>query len=613
MSAKKGRHGRSGNGGGESRPRGSMSRRDLLKALGVAGGGTLLYRAPIGLGATTALAAQVPGAVPEGAGAGQHVVILGAGVAGLTAAYELRKWGFRCTVVEARTRIGGRSLTLRPGDELIENPPKPYRDTGATESRQRCVFRPEDAKAYERPYLNAGPGRIPSAHTHVLALCKELGVPLEVYVMESRSNLVRDRPPSRVNRHLANDARGRIAEALFALAPQVPGLDRSQQAALQDLLVQFGYLGDGKTGERGVYAKAGKYQRPEPRAGYQELPGVEEGVDVDPLSLPEVLATGFWRTRFYQPEDFLWQATLFQPVGGMDRIEHALAEAIGGEHIRKDSPVRAIHYDRGQGKWRIELERGPAVDPADACISNIPLPLLHGPLGDLGAQPFPADFRQALERIFALPPTGIDGFLAPTCKVGWQALRALWQEPDPAANRVVPIYGGISWTSHPLTQIWYPSDRYFDELGVLTGAYNFGENAATWGENSPGWRLDHARKGAGELAGPAFAGGLDAGLSIAWQNIEHIRGGWAQWQNVHPDMRVRTLTYNTLVAGDPASRFFVCGDQLSQLAGWKEGAVASALHTVSMVTVPGFVAPRVESVPDSRIMVEGLVPLELEE
>ncbi|WP_404867255.1 hypothetical protein ACI1MP_37145 (plasmid) [Kitasatospora griseola] len=27
------------------------------------------------------------------------------------------------------------------------------------------------------------------------------------------------------------------------------------------------------------------------------------------------------RTRFYQPVDFLWQPTLFQPVGGMDQVQ----------------------------------------------------------------------------------------------------------------------------------------------------------------------------------------------------------------------------------------------------------------------------------------------------
>ncbi|MFF2902695.1 hypothetical protein [Streptomyces sp. NPDC057966] len=28
-------------------------------------------------------------------------------------------------------------------------------------------------------------------------------------------------------------------------------------------------------------------------------------------------------TRFYQPVDFLWQPTLFQPVGGMDQVQQA--------------------------------------------------------------------------------------------------------------------------------------------------------------------------------------------------------------------------------------------------------------------------------------------------
>ncbi|GGR09553.1 hypothetical protein [Kitasatospora griseola] len=31
------------------------------------------------------------------------------------------------------------------------------------------------------------------------------------------------------------------------------------------------------------------------------------------------------RTRFYQPVDFLWQPTLFQPVGGMDQVQQAFA------------------------------------------------------------------------------------------------------------------------------------------------------------------------------------------------------------------------------------------------------------------------------------------------
>ena len=46
---------------------------------------------------------------------GTSVLVVGAGLAGLSAAVRLRKDGARVTVVEARDRVGGRVLTLRDG------------------------------------------------------------------------------------------------------------------------------------------------------------------------------------------------------------------------------------------------------------------------------------------------------------------------------------------------------------------------------------------------------------------------------------------------------------------------------------------------------------------
>ena len=42
------------------------------------------------------------------------VVVIGAGVAGLAAAAELAEHGLRVRVLEARDRVGGRILTVRP-------------------------------------------------------------------------------------------------------------------------------------------------------------------------------------------------------------------------------------------------------------------------------------------------------------------------------------------------------------------------------------------------------------------------------------------------------------------------------------------------------------------
>ncbi|MEV0217661.1 FAD-dependent oxidoreductase [Micromonospora sp. ALFpr18c] len=74
---------------------------------------------------------------------GASVVILGGGIAGLTAAYELGKAGYRCTILEARHRVGGRKLTIRGGDV----------ETDLDGRTQRAGFS-------DGVYFNARPGRI---------------------------------------------------------------------------------------------------------------------------------------------------------------------------------------------------------------------------------------------------------------------------------------------------------------------------------------------------------------------------------------------------------------------------------------------------------------------
>jgi len=50
----------------------------------------------------------------------QDVIVIGAGMAGLTAARALAEAGLKVLIIEAQDRIGGRIWTKHIGDEAIE-------------------------------------------------------------------------------------------------------------------------------------------------------------------------------------------------------------------------------------------------------------------------------------------------------------------------------------------------------------------------------------------------------------------------------------------------------------------------------------------------------------
>ncbi len=77
-----------------------------------------ILRSLLNLGITGTLSGGWPRSaqaapVPPGKDSQGHVVVIGAGLAGLIAAYELQQLGWRVTVLEARDRVGGRVVTLR--------------------------------------------------------------------------------------------------------------------------------------------------------------------------------------------------------------------------------------------------------------------------------------------------------------------------------------------------------------------------------------------------------------------------------------------------------------------------------------------------------------------
>src|ERR1700684_2625106 len=111
--------------------RSSMTRRRLLSMIGISAGSAAMYQAMSSLG--LAAESNFKGPIQlSGAPKGASVLVLGAGIAGMVAAYELRNAGYRVQVLEYNDRPGGRNWSLRGGDRYTEL-------GGAT---QECRFDP---------------------------------------------------------------------------------------------------------------------------------------------------------------------------------------------------------------------------------------------------------------------------------------------------------------------------------------------------------------------------------------------------------------------------------------------------------------------------------------
>ena len=574
-----------------------VTRRRFLEQVGLAGGSAALYETMTALGLINLPDAWAgPPELPQGSGAGKTVVILGAGIAGLTAAYELTKAKYDCRIIELTDRPGGRNHTARRGTVLKE-----VNENGVV-TEQVCNFD-------EGLYLNLGPGRLPYHHRRALHYCKELEVALEVYVMETMANLFQSDKAfggkAQIKRRIANDVQGYIAEML-AKAINQNALNAELDAADRDnllcLLKNFGDLGQNDLCNKCGQNKCNKCNLScdaciscskqcvtcftysgSTRDGCEIT--VQKPCEPGPtLKLKELLSSEFWRFRFYQSFEYEWQPTLFQPVGGMDKIVDGFVnKGKVGSLIQYETKVLDIDIRDDGVKIAIEHKGARSTIDADYCISNIPLPLLKN---------ISNNFEKGFDDAVKLCKYD------PTCKLGWQANERFWESDK---NQ---IYGGISYTDDPITQMWYPSYDYFTKNGTLTGVYNYDEDALAFGRMSVEERIKMARLGAvkfhPEFADPRLVPS-DKAISIAWQNIPNEGGGWANWD---PGSTAHAKAYARLLA--PDRRFYVVGDQVSQLPGWQEGAMMSAQHVVEQIGGRRLkTVPLIRRAPNTRRLIHG--------
>ena len=496
----------------------ALTRRRFLKRVAAAGGVSLAYEAMTGLGLLPA-PSQAPFDL-SGRVSGVRVVILGAGLAGMTVAYELGKVGFTCRILEARARPGGRVLTVRRGTISEED--------GASQT----------AAYDEGQYFNAGPMRISHHHHTTLEYCRELQVATEVFVPDCESAyLALTRGSLAGQRIRLREARadfdGYIAELLSKALSQAQ-LD--QPLTVEDRDRVLAYLrGLGALDERREY-------RGSSRRGLDA-----QGRATAPVPLGELFA-GI--PSFDVQTDWSSQPTMMQVAGGMDRLPAALASRLGSrityraavrEIRQNDGGVSVIYADAGGRRHRVA---------AEYCVSTIPLPALSGVEKDLS---------QPVQSAIAAARYDSAG------KIGLQFRRRFWEQDD-------EIYGGRSWTDQEVGQLVYPSHGFTTAKGILVGY--FLDFRGTMRERPPAEIQRLALEHGGRIH-PQYAREFETGFSVTWARVPWSRGSWRSES---------AAAHEALAAlRQPDGRVHFAGDYMTDMSSWMQGAFESAREAASAI------------------------------
>jgi monoamine oxidase len=484
-----------------------LTRRDLLK------GAALAAPALAALPGLLAAEEPKPPAARDGRGP-LKVVVVGAGLAGLAAAYELRQLGHTVTVLEAQKRAGGRVLTLR----------EPFADG---------------------LFAEAGAIDFSNSYRHLVRYVKTFDLPVERL----------DNTPLATVYHV----RGKKFSVRWGAGAKDP-----------DWPFELGPE-ERRLGLNGMFQK---YFAVVDQIGDPTLPGwrLEPWKHLDRLSVAEFLrrqgasneaielisdsvAFGYGWSTGSALHRLISDLTLFYLSteqagqvfrGGTDMLPKAFAAALG-DRIRYGVPVRKVL--QLPGKVRVVFSKGSGEEwlDADRVICTTPVPALRRI--DFGPE-LPAEKRQIIERLEYTPVT----------RIYLQAKRRFWRE---AGDQ------GTAQTDLPIRQVYeYPFAKAANpqSRGILE-CHLRGAEAVRAARLDPAARIAFALEGL-EKVYPGFKESYEVGTSFVWGDDPWTGGGYAEW-------KPGQLTDWMPQLAEASGRVHFAGEHTSLLGRTMEGALES--------------------------------------
>lgn len=458
----------------------------------------------------------------------KHIIIVGAGMAGLVTASLLKAAGHKVTILETTERVGGRVYTKR--EPFVDN-----------------------------LYLDVGAMRIPHNHFLVLEYIKKFGLKVDAFLNSTPNDLIYangiktnrrtyEQNPDILGYPVMPSEKGKTAEQLLMLAIQ----------PIYDFIKQGAYLNWEKVVQDFSKYSMETFLRYNP-VGVSLSPGALEmaKVMIGLEGFPELAFPAILRELLPMIDP---DGRFYEIIGGNDRLPNAFVPFIKEDIYLGQKMIKISQHNGQVTVHTIHFQSlRPLSTTGDIAIVTIPFTLLD--FVDVEPQhTFSHEKYKAIRELHYVPAT----------KIGLQFRRRFWEDDG--------IQGGKLSTDLPIRFAYYPSHLIGSSgSGIILASYTWQDDTLSWDNLPEEDRIRNALNNLATIHGDKVYKEFLVGASHSW--AEDLYTGGAAFSMYKPNQEV---DLNPAIYTSEGNVHFA-GEHTSQHPGWIEGAIESGIRVAHEV------------------------------